>query len=59
LSDHRNPERQGENPAGEGNAVGKVSSSGHLIVVASLHRQGILANEEFEAKRRSRSSAFE
>jgi hypothetical protein len=58
LNDHRNPEGQGENAAGEGDPVGKVSSSCHLSVVASLHLQVILANEEFEAKRRSRSSAL-
>jgi hypothetical protein len=58
LNEHRNTERQGENAAGEGDPVGKASSRWHLSVVASLHLQGILADEEFEAKRRGRASAL-
>jgi hypothetical protein len=59
LNEHRNTERQGEDAAGEGDPVGKASPRCHLSVVASLHLQGILADEEFEAKRTGRSSALE
>jgi hypothetical protein len=33
LNQHRNPERQGKNAAGEGGPVGKVISGCHLSVV--------------------------
>lgn len=35
LNDHRNPEHQGENAAGEGDAIGNLTSSCHLSVVTA------------------------